>query len=45
MMRSIELDEMCDQALAESWAAEGYDGFTGEPLGEVAGEEQEAGDD
>ncbi len=40
MMRSIELDEMCDQVLAESWAAEGYDYFTGEPLGEDTGEGQ-----
>lgn len=31
MMRSIELDEMCDRVLKEAWAAEGYDYFTGEP--------------
>ena len=46
MMRSIELDEMCDQALAELWAAEGYDHFSSEPLGgEETGEEQEVGHD
>jgi hypothetical protein len=32
MMRSIELDAMCDQVLKESWAAEGLDYFSGDPL-------------
>ncbi|KAL2136766.1 hypothetical protein VTI74DRAFT_1807 [Chaetomium olivicolor] len=37
MMRSIELDEMCDQVLVEAWAAQGYDYFTGEPLSQERG--------
>lgn len=32
MMRSIELDAMCDEVLRESWAAQGLDYFTGDPL-------------
>ncbi len=39
MMRSVELEEMCGQALAESWAVEGYDCLSDEPLGEETGGE------
>jgi len=40
MMRSTELDEMCDKQLAAAWAEEGYNYYTGERLEGFSSEEE-----